>query len=257
MSDQAQFSDDISALWGPDGPGGLEPARQRTVEPASDPPNGAAPNGTSNGSTSAADHRLAGLEREIRILAARMASDRSGVVDHGHLAALQTDFQIELAEARREILSQLDARLADSEARAQDQVRDAAGQVGERLSGMENDLRQSIAQVAAAMEAHEYEPVGRHRARTLRQELREELDARLSEVEAAAEEAVDRRIAAAEAQLSRRLDDQATAAARHDDRLAQLEQRLAHLGEQLDAYQARVQAQQAETAARRRIWPRH
>jgi hypothetical protein len=248
MGDHAKFSDDISALWGPDDTGGLEPAPLRKVEhdPPSPPPSAGTANGSGNGNGNGSStvggsgsNRLAALEREIRLLVDRVAPALAEPVEQGDLDALRTDLEVELnrelTRLRGEVLAQIDVRLADSEARAHDHVREATSQVVERLGVLSTDLRQGIATVAAATEAHEYEPVGKHRARTLRHELQAEFAAQLEAVRAAAEEAVERRIAAAEAQLVRRLDDlPAQVAAAAEERVTATERETARLADLIE-----------------------
>lgn len=215
MGDQAKFSDDISALWGPDTTGVLDPAPPG--RPAPPAPGTTNSNGNANGNGADSNGDDGG--------AARTAADERLDRLEAHLGALATS----LDALRGEVLAQIDLGLAGADRRAAEA--DAA--LTERVAALEGDLRTGLTRVQAAIERRQPDA-----------DLQEQFGRELLAVRAAVEQEVARRIAGAEAGLHRRLDDLSLSTRPpappppHDsaERLAALECRTALLAESIEAY---------------------
>ena len=182
MGDQAKFPDDISALWGPDTTGLLDPALPgRAAAGGTSTTPGSSTNGSTNGSSDSNDTGDDGG-------AARTAADERLDRLEAHLGALAKS----LDALRGEVLAQIDLGLAGADRRAAE----ANAALTERVATLEGDLHAGLARVQAAIERRQPDA-----------DLQEQFGRELLAVRAAVEQEVARRIAEAEAGLRGRLDD--------------------------------------------------
>ena len=168
MGDQAKFPDDISALWGPDTTGLLDPALPGRAPAASTP--GSSTNGSTNGSSDSNDTGDDGG-------AARTAADERLDRLEAHLGALAKS----LDALRGEVLAQIDLGLAGADRRAAE----ANAALTEPVAALEGDLHAGLARVQAAIERRQPDA-----------DLQEQFGRELLAVRAAVEQEVARRIAA-------------------------------------------------------------
>lgn len=160
MGDQAKFSDDISALWGPDSTGLLDPAPP--ARPAAQD-NG----GPGNGAATETGDRVQRLEAHLRALAKAVDAFRG------------------------EVLAQVDLGLAGADRRAAE----ATSALNQRVAALEADVRDGLARVQAAIErrqpaADAQEEFGRELL-AVRASLELEAARRIAEVESRLHDRLD------------------------------------------------------------------
>jgi hypothetical protein len=263
MADDTQYTDDISALRGPDDEAGLTPAPPVTNGAASHAPAPApaVANGNGNSSHSSAVER--GRREDVARLAEAIASTHVDVVRQGDLDAVRSElegtFTHQLAVALYELMAASNARFAAAEDSINRRVDEAVERHVTRLTATLDAHHDAATEMSrliwAEMDSLRQRFIGPVEGlAAFQRELRHEVG-RLSDSIAAQGEASERR---QDAEAARRQRDDGRLAQAADD-MGDVSEALTALREDLGALRAEVAELRAavespERQARRYRW---
>lgn len=230
MPDMAQFSDDISALWGPGHDGVLGPQ-----PPAPAPP----PGGTNHGGPDPVEvdaDRVEALEEHIRRLAGSVEAHRAALdatlaeqLDRIRAESETRRAQLEATVARR--LEEIGQQVAAAMARGA-HGGPAPGPEADRLDVVERQLHEGMTRLHRTVDGFRTQAAGRSELEALKARFEAVASEQLARARAQAVAATDARLAPLMAQVEERLDAiarqvaEAAEAAGDTDRLKALEEQV-------------------------------
>lgn len=230
----AQFSDDISALWGPADDSALNPGPREPwpAEPVRRPPSEV---------PTLDDERLKALEEGVSRLAESLEAHRSAA--DARIADQLASLRAEASAATEDRLAELEARLVH---RVEEMGRQMAaalsrpavpgsgppnGPEADRIAAIERQLHEGMTRLHRSVTAFRTQSVAKAELDVLRSELTGVIQDHLAHVRVEAVAAADGRLAALEARVDERLaavGHSAAEAAADRDRLKALEYRVEH-----------------------------
>lgn len=208
MSEPRQFSDDISALWGPADDSILDPAPpppDRIRPPAPEPPR-------------ADDAGLKAVEEQLQETLSRLAEEMAA-----HRAAIEADVRTQLAVVRSESTARVDDGLARMDAHLQERLAELGRQVAtalskagitrpagpeaDRVDDVERQLHEGFTRLHRTIEGFRTGSVSRAELELLRSELKASVSEQVAGLASAPAAAEDSHMDALRAELIVRVEE--------------------------------------------------